>query len=160
MYLCLCFHTGVVAIFVGSNGERDVSYYWMIGSSAVLLPFPLFATITIRFLVDFLILLGLEEVAKKKGSDEGTEMVELPDGDDDDSEDKFVEAEFYNYYIRIVRSDKFNPLSIGAAIFTFIAFVFFILALVGCELCSCIFILMYVRMYVCIIYSTYVCMCV
>lgn len=122
---------GVVAIFVGSNGERDVSYYWMIGSSAVLLPFPLFATITIRFLVDFLILLGLEEVAKKKGSDEGTEMVELPDGDDDDSEDKFVEAEFYNYYIRIVRSDKFNPLSIGAAIFTFIAFVFFILALVG-----------------------------
>ena len=111
----------------------------MIGASAAVIPLPLLCTLAAKFLVDFLILLGLHETKKihNKDSADGTEMVEIPndDGsdDDDDPNGKFVEAEFYDYFIRYVRTDKFNKLSFPAASLFFTSLVFFLLSLLGCE---------------------------
>ena len=132
-------NAGVVGILVSSNRERNPSFYWMIGASAAVIPLPLFCTLAAKFLVDFLILLALHEVKKihNKDNAEGTEMVEIrnDDGrdDNDDSNGKFVEAEFYDYFIPYIRTDKFNKLSFPAALLFFTSLVFFLLSLLGCK---------------------------
>ena len=132
-------NAGVVGILVGSDGERNPSFYWMIGASAAVIPLPLFCTLAAKFLVDFLIQLGLHEAKKihNKDNADGTEMVEIRNDDDSDDDDdpngKFVEAEFYDYFIRYVRTDKFNKLSFPAASLFSISLVFFLLSLLGCK---------------------------
>ena len=111
----------------------------MIGASAAVIPLPLFCTLVAKFLVDFLILHGVKKI-QNKDSTNGTdlEMVEIPrdNGSHDDNDDlngKFIEAEFYPYFIPYIHTDKFNKLSFPAALLFFTSLVFFFLSLLGCK---------------------------
>ena len=76
-----------------------------------------------------------EVVAVGTSHTDGTEMVILPGNllSPNDPQNKKIVAEFHTYYIQEVNQGDFHSLKATAAIMLFFAYLFMMLALIGCE---------------------------
>ena len=129
------------AAVTGSSGSPNESYYFMVAATilALIVPFP--GTIGIKFLIDLLKHFGEEDLKKLLLNGEGTdgkELVQLNPADvglpdDGKMSEHFIEAEFYDYYIRIVRGDKFQSVTCCSAILLLMGIFFLMLSYLGCE---------------------------
>lgn len=74
------------------------------------------------------------EAATSSDTD-GMELVELPAGlvVPGESKKKKIVAEFHTYYIREVHQGDFHSLKLTAAVMLCFAFLFMMLAVIGCE---------------------------